>query len=65
MWEAATVADRGRYPPVMPLPRHIRSGRIPHSWLANIAPVRPNPVATSSQMSGTPRAWTASANAAT
>ena len=38
---------------------------MPHSSLANSAPVRPNPVATSSQMSGTPRDWTASANAAT
>ncbi len=52
----ATVADRGRYPPVMPLPRHIRSGRNagPAHSDANRRPVRPKPVATSSQMRRTP-----------
>ena len=37
----------------MPLPRHSRSGRSPHCSDANSVPVRPNPVATSSQISST------------
>ena len=37
----------------MPLPRHSRSGRRPHCSDANSVPVRPKPVATSSQISST------------
>ena len=50
----ATVADMARYPPVIPLPRHSRSGRRPHCSEANSVPVRPNPVATSSQIKRMP-----------
>ena len=50
----ATVADMARYPPVIPLPRHNRSGRRPHCSEAKSVPVRPNPVATSSQTKRTP-----------
>ncbi len=39
----ATVADIGRYPAVMPLPRHRRSGRIAACSEANSVPVRPKP----------------------
>ena len=39
---------------VMPLATHIRSGATPSCSQANIGPVRPNPVATSSQISSTP-----------
>ena len=46
----ATVADMARYPPVIPLPRHSRSGRSPHCSEAKRVPVRPKPVATSSQI---------------
>ena len=45
-----------RYPPVIPLPTHMRSGRTPHCSEANSVPVRPNPVATSSQIRSVP-AW--------
>ena len=45
-----------RYPPVIPLPTHMRSGRTPHCSDANNVPVRPNPVATSSQIRSVP-AW--------
>ena len=46
----------GRYPPVIPLPRQSRSGRNsgPAHSEANSVPVRPKPVATSSQISSTP-----------
>ena len=37
----------------MPLPRHSRSGARPHCSDANSVPVRPKPVATSSQISST------------
>ena len=37
----------------MPLPRHSRSGASPHCSDANSVPVRPKPVATSSQISST------------
>ena len=46
----ANVAASGRYPPVIPLATHIRSGSTPSCSQANIRPVRPNPVATSSQI---------------
>ena len=62
----ATVADSGRYPPVIPLPRQTRSGRKsgPAHSEANSRPVRPNPVATSSQISSTPWARQARPTAA-
>ena len=49
----ATVADIGRYPAVMPLPRQSRSGRMPATSQAKSVPVRPKPVATSSWMTRT------------
>ena len=55
--EHAAARDRRRHrrgsPPVRPLPRHRRSGRRPHCSDANSVPVRPKPVATSSQISST------------
>src|SRR5467141_848212 len=48
-----SVAASGRNPPVRPLATHIKSGNTPARSQANIRPVRPNPVRTSSAMSKT------------
>ena len=50
----ATVAASGRNPPVMPLDRHTMSGVKPTCSRANMLPVRPKPVMTSSKMSTVP-----------
>ena len=51
--EAATNPN-GQYPDVAPLAATSRSGRTPKWSMPNQAPVRPNPVITSSAMSSTP-----------
>ena len=60
----ATVTPSGMNPPVTPLLRQTRSGATPARSQANSGPVRPNPVATSSAMSGMPAARRALADAA-
>ena len=60
----ASVADSGRYPPVRPLARQRMSGSTPSCSQANIFPVRPKPVATSSTISSTPWRRAMSAHAA-
>ena len=57
----ASVAAIGRYPPVRPFASAMRSGTTPSFWQANIAPVRPKPVITSSRISQMPRARQSSA----
>ena len=57
----ATVAASGIVPPVSALDRQTMSGVTPAAWQANIVPVRPNPVNTSSAMSGRPCRRAASA----
>ena len=47
------IADSGR-PPAMPLAVAMMSGTTPSSSQANMAPVRANPVCTSSAMNTTP-----------
>lgn len=48
-----SMAARVRYPPVRALPTHRMSGVMPAASLAKRVPVRPKPVAISSQMSRT------------
>ena len=51
---AAMAAPIGTYPLVRALATTVMSGTTPQCSVANIRPVRPNPVITSSQMSRTP-----------
>ena len=48
-----SAAAKDMYPPVRALPTHITSGLTPACPAANSAPVRPNPVAISSNTSST------------
>jgi hypothetical protein len=50
----APVTAASGMPPAMPLAVVMRSGTMPNSSLANIAPVRAKPVCTSSAMKTTP-----------
>ena len=57
----ATVAASAMVPPVSALDRHTMSGTTPACSQANIVPVRPKPVNTSSAISGSP--WRRAASA--
>ena len=58
-----STAPIGITPPPIALPRHIRSGWRSQSSAANIRPVRPNPVFTSSRQSSQPYSSQSSRNA--
>ena len=49
----AAIAPIGTTPEDMPLPQQMTSGVTPKVWAANMLPVLPNPVITSSKISST------------